>query len=400
MSMQAISFLIEKKISHSLGRAGVISTPHGDIKTPAFSVVGTKATVKAVTTEQLMEYVGVEVVLANAYHLYLEPGEEIIKEAGGLHKFMNWNGPTITDSGGFQVFSLGAGFESGLNKFTPKAGIKIKKRNDGASLVSIDEDGVSFKSYIDGSSHRFTPERSIEIQHNIGADIIFAFDECPSPTTTKEYQREAMERTHRWASRCLSFHKERGSNPQSLFGIVQGGPFKDLREESARALSTMDFDGYGIGGSYTKEDFDTILPLVNNILPENKPRHLLGIGEPRDLFAGVESGIDMFDCVSPTRVARTGTIYTKLGPINILNSRYRNDFSPIDVDTPSYTSENYTRAYLAHLFRSKEILGAVLASIHNLYFIVNVVKDIRQSILDECFFEFKEKFLSMYYGEK
>lgn len=400
MSMQAISFSLEKKIPHALGRAGVISTPHGDIKTPAFSVVGTKATVKALTTEQLVKYIGVEVVLANTYHLYLEPGEEIIKEAGGLHKFMNWNGPTITDSGGFQVFSLGAGFESGLNKFTPKAGIKIKKKNNSISLVSIDENGIFFKSYIDGSVHRFTPERVIEIQHNIGADIMFAFDECTAPTATKEYQKKAMERTHAWAKRCLAYHKEKGDGSQGLFGIVQGGPYSDLREESARILSTMDFDGYGIGGSYTKEDFDTVLPLVNNILPKNKPRHLLGIGEPRDLFAGVERGVDMFDCVSPTRVARTGMLYTKLGSINILNSKYRNDFSPIDVDTPSYTSENYTRAYLAHLFRSKEILGAVLASIHNLYFIVNVVKDIRQSILDERFFEFKEKFLSMYYGEK
>ncbi|MCW9054709.1 MAG: tRNA guanosine(34) transglycosylase Tgt [Candidatus Pacebacteria bacterium] len=399
--MSAISFRIDKRLPGRLGRAGVIKTPHGHIETPAFVVVGTKATVKALTPEQLLADVGAQAVLANTYHLYLEPGEEILKEAGGLHGFMNWQGPSFTDSGGFQVFSLGAGLGRGLSKFGPTnaAAIEDVRTETRETMVKIDEDGVSFQSYIDGSSHRFTPERSMEIQHAIGADIMFAFDECPSPTTTKEYQREAMERTHRWAERSLLHHKAQGGDAaQGLFGIVQGGAFEDLRKESAQTLAKMDFAGFGIGGSYTKEDFKEILPAVNSILPEEKPRHLLGIGEPADLFVGIEHGIDTFDCVAPTRIARNGMLYTKDGLINILNSKYRTDFSLIDPDTPSYTSNHYTRAYLAHLFRSKEMLGATLASIHNLYFIVTLVKDIRQSILDDRFDRFREEFLGRYLG--
>lgn len=397
--MSAISFKIEKKLPGRLGRAGVLKTPHGDIETPAFIVVGTKATVKALTPEQLLEHVGAQAVLANTYHLYLEPGEEVLKEAGGLQDFMNWQRPSFTDSGGFQVFSLGAGFGTSVGKFAPTEAVEDLRAESRKTLVKIDDDGVSFQSYIDGSEHRFTPERSMEIQHAIGADIIFAFDECPSPTTTKEYQREAMERTHRWAGRSLLHHKAEGGDlKQGLFGIVQGGAFEDLRVESAKAVGKMDFAGFGIGGSYTKEDFESILPAVNAILPEDKPRHLLGIGEPLDLFAGVESGIDTFDCVAPTRIARNGMLYTKRGLINILNSKYRTDLAPIDPDTPSYTSAHYTRAYLAHLFRSKEMLGATLASIHNLYFIVTLVKDIRQSILDGRFDEFRDDFMHLYYG--
>lgn len=398
---EALSFKLEKRLSDEIsgaqGRAGVISTPHGEIKTPAFIVVGTKATVKALTPEQLLEYVSPEAVLANTYHLYLEPGEEIMKGAGGLHRFMHWNGPTFTDSGGFQVFSLGAGFGGG-SKFGA-AGDQIEDERAALreTLVKIDEEGVSFKSYIDGSSHRFTPERSMEIQHAIGADIMFAFDECPSPSTTKEYQREAMERTHRWAERSLTHHKaSKSADTQALFGIVQGGKFEDLREESAKMIGGMGFDGFGIGGSYTKEDFKTVLPKVSAILPEGKPRHLLGIGEPLDLLMGIEHGMDTFDCVAPTRIARNGMLYTKHGLINIFNSKHRNDFSPIDPETPSYTSLNYTRAYLAHLFRSKEMLGATLASIHNLYFIVNLVKDAREALLEGRFAAFRDEFADSY----
>ncbi|MFC1731838.1 tRNA guanosine(34) transglycosylase Tgt [candidate division KSB1 bacterium] len=409
--MSEFSFKIEKKISGALGRAGVIRTPHGDIETPAFIVVGTKGTVKALTAEQLLE-TGVQSVLANTYHLFLEPGEEIVKEAGGLNKFMNWEGPTVTDSGGFQVFSLGAAFGKGVSKFA-KAEDIVEEGTDTrpnvynkelaqshGKLCIVDEDGVTFTSHIDGSMHRFTPERSIEIQHDLGADIIFAFDECTSPTADRAYQKEALDRTHRWAKRSILAHKQnyKALEEQWLFGIVQGGLEQDFREESAKELSKMDFDGYGIGGCFSKDGLDKSLKIVNSILPEEKPRHLLGIGEPIDLFIGIENGIDMFDCVAPTRIARTGSVYTSRGTINLFNAKYRNDFSPIDEKIPSYTSKNYTKAYLAHLFRSKEMLGATLASMHNLYFIVNLVKDIRASILEDRFYEFKDEFLKEYYG--
>ncbi len=403
--MSAISFKIEKQIEGQLGRAGVITTPHGKIETPAFTVVGTKATVKSVTPEQLKDYVGAQAVLANTYHLYLEPGESIVKESGGLNRFMNWSGPTLTDSGGFQVFSLGDAFESNATKFahdikesvTPviyDKNFSLKQ----ARLARIDEEGVTFTSHLDGSMHRFTAERSIEIQHNLGADIMFAFDECTSPTAPYEYQKEAMYRTHRWADRSLKAHLQNieASQKQGLYGVVQGGRYEDLRAESAETLAKMSFDGYGIGGSFTKKDLDATLKLVNGILPKEKPRHLLGIGDPLNIFDGIEKGVDTFDCVAPTRIARNGMLYTKSGAINILNSKYRNDFSAIDEDTPSYTSKNYTKAYLAHLFRSKEMLGATLASIHNLYFIVNLVKDIRQSILEDRFYEFRDEFMDKY----
>lgn len=395
--MSVITFTHEKEIPGRLGRAGVISTPHGNIETPAFIVVGTKATVKALTTKQLVEDIGAQAVLGNTYHLYLQPGEGVVAQGGGIGKFMHWDGPTFTDSGGFQVFSLGAGFGTNVGKFAKQGGDSVpnEANTEKKSLVTIDDDGVSFKSFLDGSKHRFTPERSMEIQHALGADIMFAFDECPSSTVSKEYQRTAMERTHAWAGRSLKYHQE-ARVQQGLFGIVQGGRFADLRKESAGVIGAMDFDGFGIGGSYTKEDFEEVIPAVNTILPKEKPRHLLGIGEPEDLFAGIEHGIDTFDCVHPTRIARTGVVYTKNGTINLFNSNYRNDFSSIDERIPSYTSQHYTKAYLAHLFRSKEMLGATLASIHNLYFIVNLVKDIRQSILDDRFFEFKEEFLTSY----
>lgn len=401
--MPSLKFKIEKKLKNGLGRAGVLTTPHGEIKTPAFVTVGTKATIKSLSPEQVRD-LGAQVVLANTYHLYLEPGEKTIKEAGGIHTFMNWRGPTMTDSGGFQAFSLGAAFGKGVSKIAK--GEVAEEENGGSqeepAMAKIDEDGVTFKSYIDGSEHKFTPERSIEIQHNIGADMIFAFDECTSPHATHTYQKEAMDRTHRWAQRSLDAHKKNieASKKQGLLGIVQGGRFQDLREESAKVISKMDFDGFGIGGSFTKEDMDTAVGWVNKLLPENKPRHLLGIGEPSDLFGGVENGSDLFDCVAPTRIARNGSLYTNNGRINIFNTQFRNDFTPIDTDCACYTCKNYTRAYIAHLFRSKEMFAAALASIHNLYFTVNLVDKIRQSILNGNFEKFKDSFLGNYYANK
>lgn len=401
--MHPITFKIEKELKGKLGRAGILTTPHGDIKTPAFVTVGTKATVKALTPEQVST-LGAQVVLANTYHLYLEPGDEIVREAGGLHAFMNWHGPTMTDSGGFQVFSLGAAFNSGAGKLSKVAqgGIivpgEVDKEDTAGKLAKIDEEGVTFKSYKDGSEHRFTPERSIEIQHNIGADMIFVFDECTSPIAPYEYQREAMDRTHRWAKRCLDFHESKeASVRQGLFGIVQGGRHKDLREESARTLGAMDFSGYGIGGSFDKDDMDTAVGWVNAILPKEKPRHLLGIGEPVDLFGAVENGCDLFDCVAPTRMGRNGSLHTQGGRININNARFVRDFTPIDDSCDCYTCKHYTRAYLAHLFRSNEMLAGTLASIHNLRFIITLVENMRTAIFDGTFEKLKTDFIARYY---
>ncbi len=394
-------FKIEKKLAGHMGRAGLVQTPHGSIETPAFVSVGTKATVKGLTPEMIRD-IGAQVVLANTYHLYLQPGDEIVKSAGGLHNFMNWHGPTMTDSGGFQVFSLGSAYGKGISKVTKEIDPQLllseaQDDPDKPRIATIDPDGVTFKSHLDGSSHYITPEKSIEIQHNLGADIIFAFDECTSPIEPIHYQREAMDRTHRWAKRSLAYHKSKeNSERQALFGIVQGGRYENLRKESAEELKAMDFDGYGIGGSFAKEDMTTAVQWVNEILPEEKPRHLLGIGEPEDLFSGVENGVDLFDCVAPTRAGRNGTIYTKDGKINMMNAKFVADMSPIDADCQCYTCKNYTRAYLAHLFRAKEMLAGTLSTIHNLHFIVTLVSDMRKAILEERFFEFKSEFLARY----
>jgi queuine tRNA-ribosyltransferase len=396
-----MNFKIEKKLKNSLGRAGVLSTPHGDIQTPAFVAVGTKATIKSLNPEQVKD-VGTQVVLGNTYHLYLQPGDEIVRDAGGIGKFMNWSGPTMTDSGGFQVFSLGAAYGKEISKVTKVTdpSLLIPERfddSDAPRLAKIGQDGVSFKSHLDGSIHYITPEKSIQIQHNLGADIIFAFDECTSPTEDLKYQEEALERTHRWAERSLEEHnKLNKENKISLFGIVQGGRDEGLRKKSAEFLKNLEFDGYGIGGSFAKEDMSTAVKWVNEILPEEKPRHLLGIGEPEDLFMGIENGVDLFDCVAPTRLGRNGTLYTKDGKIIVMNKKFRNDFSPIEKDCECYTCKNYTCAYIAHLFHGKEMLAGTLASTHNLFFIVNLVKKIRQSILDDNFFEFKKEFLKKY----
>jgi queuine tRNA-ribosyltransferase len=424
-----MQFKIEKKLKGALGRVGVISTPHGDILTPAFVAVGTKATVKSLSPVNIKE-ANTQVVLGNTYHLYLQPGDEIVRDAGGIGKFMNWKGPTMTDSGGFQVFSLGAAYGKEISKVIKitDPSLMIPERfddSDAPRLAKIGQDGVSFKSHLDGSIHYITPEKSIEIQHNLGADIIFAFDECTSPAEDLKYQEEALERTHAWAKRCLKRHIEieeekqsyaqvLGSQaqpdhspsfasplPQALFGIVQGGREESLRKKSAQVISEMrvngiGFDGFGIGGSFAKEDMETAVKWVNEVLPEEKPRHLLGIGEPEDLFMGIENGVDLFDCVLPTRLGRNGTIYTKTGKIIITNAKYRNDHTPIEEDCGCYTCQNHTRAYVAHLFHGKEMLAGTLASIHNLHFIVNLVHKIRQSIIEDTFYEFKEKFLSKY----
>lgn len=399
MNKAPVSFETIKQQPGTLGRAGVIHTPHGDIETPAFVVVGTKGTVKSLKPEDMREYVGNQVALANTYHLFLQPGDDVVKEAGGLHKFANWDMPTITDSGGFQVFSLGAAFGKGVTKFASgevtdskeKESLNVYSKEiaaDHGKLCIIDEEGVTFTSHHDGSMHRFTAERSIEIQHNIGADIIIAFDECTSPTADKDYQTEAMHRTHRWAKRSILAHKQNydALKTQGIYGVVQGGRHLDLRAESATALSAMDFDGFGIGGSFSKEDLGDALRVVNEILPEDKPRHLLGIGEPEDIVEGVSLGCDTFDCVAPTRIARTGTIYERTNEghkrTNLLNTKYQRDFSKPDESCDCYVCQNYTKAYLAHLFRSREMLGAHLASLHNLYYIVNFTKKLREQILE------------------
>ena len=408
-----ITFKIEVKGTGNLARAGVISTPHGTIETPAYVVVGTKASVKSLMPEDMNLYVGNQVTLANTYHLFLQPGHETIKAAGGLHEFAHWNMPTMTDSGGFQVFSLGAAFGKGVTKFATgeandetavpaRASLNVYSQKfaaDHGKLCIIDEDGVTFTSHIDGSMHRFTAERSIEIQHAIGADIIIAFDECTSPTADKAYQKEAMDRTHRWAKRSIMAHKQdyAALKKQGLYGVIQGGQFLDLRQESARALSAMDFDGFGIGGSFSKDDLGDSLRVVNEILPEDKPRHLLGIGEPEDIVQGVLMGCDTFDCVAATRIGRTGTIYIMTGEfkttpcgtftypvtkkINLNNNTYRTDHTKLDPLSQGYVAQTYTKAYVAHLFRAGEILGPHLASIHNLHFIVNFTKNLRDQLL-------------------
>ena len=402
------NFRIEKKIPNALGRAGVFQTPHGEIKTPCFVPVGTKATIKGMTPEMLQD-LGAQIVLANTYHLYLQPGDELVRDAGGLHKMMNWNGPITTDSGGFQVFSLGVAYGKGISKILHPAdpSMQIPERSSAdegvPKLATIGNDGVSFRSHIDGSLHYITPEKSIEIQHNLGADIIFAFDECTSPTEDLRYQNEALERTHAWAKRCLDYHVSKpNKETQALFGIVQGGRDEDLRRKSAKLIAGMEkdgitFDGFGIGGSFDKNDLHSAVRWVNEELPEEKPRHLLGIGEPEDLFEGVENGVDFFDCVAPTRNARSrGTLYTTFGRMNLMNAQYRSDFTPIEKDCGCYTCKSYTKAYISHLFRADEMLGGILCSIHNLYFIVHLVDNMREAILNGTFAEYKEEFFKTY----
>ena len=439
MAEKAFSFKKESSTRAAGARAGVLTTPHGTIKTPTFAPVGTKGAVRGVLPEQLRE-VGTQVVLANTYHLYLSPGEKLVQEAGGLAKFVGWAGPTITDSGGFQVFSLGVAYGKKISKFSPDDAVGLKDivspssdegltmskhglavyDEDVASqhgqLAIIDDEGVSFTSHLDGSLHRFTPERSVEIQHALGADIFFAFDECTAPTEPFEYQREAMERTHRWAERSLRAHQQNieANAKQMIFGIAQGGQFDDLRRESAKAIGSMGFDGFGLGGSFSKkygdDSLESALKMLAEIPPE-LPVHGLGVGEPGDILLAISHGVDLFDCVAPTRLARHGTIYTSRGPIHLKSEKYRTDLTPLsdecwDIVSPTsdvgltmshMPGQQFTKAYVAHLLHSGEMLGATICSLHNLHFILSLVAGAREAILENRFDQYREEFVKDYY---
>ncbi len=369
-------FKVLKKHSKSKARLGLIKTPHGDIHTPAFFPVATKATVKSLTPEDINQ-IGFEAILANTYHLYLQPGHKIIKKMGGLHKFMNWPGVITTDSGGFQVFSLGAALGTGIGKLV-KSDIDVDEKSQRVGKLSkVDYDGVDFTSHLDGSKHRFTPEVSIKIQEYLGADIILAFDECTSPLDDYQYTKKSMDRTHRWAERCLKAKKRKD---QALFGVVQGGLFKDLREASAKFIGQLPFEGFGIGGSFGKQEMNNALNWIIPYLPDDKPRHLLGIGYLDDLKGAIKQGIDLFDCVAPTRLARHGTFLTDSGEMNIFKSGFKTDKKPIIKGCQCYTCKNYTRSYIHHLFKAKEMLAARLATYHNLWFIYRFMEEIRQRI--------------------
>jgi len=388
------------------GRAGVIHTPHGDIRTPAFIPVGTKATVKGVLPEMLAD-LGAQAVLANAFHLYLQPGPDIVEAAGGLGTFMNWPHPTFTDSGGFQVMSLGAGLKKVIAMEATDVVRDDAATGGRARLSRVDEDGVDFRSPIDGSRHRFTPEVSMRVQHGLGADVIFAFDELTTLVNTREYQEASVARTERWAQRCLDEHvrltAERTGRPyQALFGVVQGAQYEDLRRGACRGLAGMrtpggeGFDGYGIGGALEKHAIGEIVGWCAEELPEEAPRHLLGISEPEDVFAAVEAGADTFDCVMPSRVARNAAIYTARGRYNVKQAACRTDFTPLEDGCDCYTCRHYTKAYLHHLVKGHEILAATLATIHNERFTVRLVDAIRASIEDGTFDAFRADFLGGY----
>ena len=426
--MRPLTFNIEAKSPGSQARAGVLVTPHGDIETPAFVGVATKATIKGVSSTDF-KALGLQTVIANTYHLYLSPGEDLVEKAGGVGKFMAFDGPTMTDSGGFQVFSLGVGFGKKVSKFAEQAeenseenglaerseenrgpfGKKILTPNvyneelatSHGKLAIIDEDGVSFTSHLDGTLHRFTPERSVEIQHKLGADIFFAFDECTEPTAPYEYQKEAMERTHRWAKRSLAAHRQNidANNKQAIYGIAQGGQFDDLRAESAKAIGEMGFDGFGLGGSFSKKYGENSLQSALEMLkflPEGMPVHGLGVGEPEDILLGAAHGVDTFDCVIPTRNGRTGTVFTANGKMNIERAEYKDDLSPLDPECQCPVCLKFTKAYIHHLFRTKEMLAPMLASQHNIYFLTNLTAQIRTSILNGNFEQFRDAFLAKY----
>ena len=366
-----IKYTLEVKDGNA--RAGVIETPHGKIETPVFMPVGTQATVKAMTKEELEE-INSQIILGNTYHLYLNPGDDLVDDFGGLHKFMRWNRPILTDSGGFQVFSLG-------------------------SLRRIKEEGVHFRSHLDGSKHFLSPEKSISIQNNLGSDIMMVLDECPPGMSSREYLIPSIERTTRWAKRCIDANKNK--DRQGLFAIVQGGIYEDLRDKSFEELSRYDedFAGYALGGlavGEPREDMYRILEYITPKLPENKPRYLMGVGEPLDMLEAVESGIDMMDCVQPTRIGRHGTVFTKYGRLVIKNKAYELDDRPLDEGCDCYACKNYTRGYIRHLFKAKEILGQRLATYHNLHFLIKLMNDSREAIKEGRFKEFKDEFIKNY----
>jgi queuine tRNA-ribosyltransferase len=401
-------FEVVSQLDEVRGRTGVITTPHGQIQTPAFIPVGTKGTVKSVLPESVRD-LGAQAVLSNAYHLYLQPGTEIIDAAGGLGSFMNWPLPTFTDSGGFQVLSLGVGFKKVLSMDSANTVESDVIAPGKDRLAHVDDEGVTFKSHLDGSMHRFTAEVSMQVQHAIGADIIFAFDECTTLMNSKEYQILAMRRTLEWAQRCIDEHerltKERSTKPyQMLFGVIQGAHYEDLRRKAAREIGELDFDGFGIGGAMDKETLGTIISWVVDELPENKPRHLLGIGEPLDLFVGAENGVDTFDCVAPTRNARNTALLTVEGRFNVSNAPSRGNNEPVDSECDCYTCLNYSQAYLHHAYKGNELIFPTLASIHNLRFTVSLVDQIREHMQAGTYFEFKrdwvERFTTGRYAKK
>ena len=382
-------FSFELRTTDGKARTGQLTTPHGIIETPSFAAVGTQATVKALSAEDLRR-IGTQVIITNAYHLHLLPGEDLIEKMGGLHQFMGWNGPLMTDSGGFQIFSQGAGREHGVGKIAPifpeehDRGGHFRSRK-GKPLVRVDEDGVEFTSYLDGSTHRFTPEGVIEIEGKLGADIVFVLDECTSPLHDYDYTKAAMERTHRWAVRALEAFRARSVPGQALFGIVQGGAYRDLREESTAFIGGQVFDGFAVGGSLgrSKAEMHQVLEWTTGMLPPQKPRHLLGIGDIEDIFQVVKRGVDLFDCVAPTRMARTGTLLATREErfrMHILNARFRDDSRPVDEACGCYTCSNHSRAYLRHLFLAKEPSAVRLASIHNLHFLESLMSRVRTAI--------------------
>ena len=368
---QAIEYELLHEDKKTGARRGILHTPHGDIQTPVFMPVGTQATVKSMTPEELKQ-IGAQIILSNTYHLYLRPGEKLVKEAGGLHNFMNWDRPILTDCGGFQVFSL-------------------------SDLRTISEDGVEFKSHLDGSKHFFSPEKVMQIEEDLGADIIMSFDECCPYPSTYEYTKKSMERTTRWAKRCKAAHKN--TDKQGLFGIIQGGFYKDLRKKSAEDLIELDFPGYAIGGisvGEPKEEFLEILRYVTPLMPKDKPRYLMGVGTPDYLIEAAIAGIDMCDCVLPTRIARNGTAMTWNGKVVVRNATYERDFTPLDPECDCYTCKNYTRAYIRHLVKCNEILGVRLLSIHNLYFLTKLMERVRMEIEKDNLAQFRDEFYKKY----
>lgn len=366
-------FTVIKKSSECAARLGTLETAHGSINTPVFMPVGTQGTVKTISNEELHSC-GAEIILGNSYHLYLRPGVEILEAAGGLAKFTGWNGPTLTDSGGFQIFSL-------------------------KTLRRMNSEGVEFRSHIDGSKHFFTPEKSIEIQQKIGADIIMCFDECPPYPCTREYAKKAADLTVEWAKKCKETHERRGNGKQLLFGIIQGSVYDDLRLENARKTVEIDFPGYAFGGLSVGEPRDEMVSVLEKtacIIPQDKPRYLMGVGTPKDIFEAVERGIDMFDCVLPTRNGRNGQAITSFGKLNIQNAEFMKDFSPLDSRCGCPACSGYSRAYLNHLFRAQEILALRLLSLHNTYFMIKLLSQIRESLKNGSFMSFKDNFLSGY----
>ena len=371
--MYAVKYELIKTCKQTGARLGRLHTPHGVIETPIFMPVGTQATVKAMTPEELKE-IGSQIILSNTYHLYMRPGHDLIERAGGLHKFMNWDKPILTDSGGFQVFSLGP-------------------------LRKIKEEGVEFRSHLDGSKHFLSPEKATEIQNALGSDIIMAFDECAPYPADRQYVKNSLERTTR-LERCKAAHKY--PEKQALFGIVQGGMYKELREQSAKEITAIDLPGYAIGGLSVGEPKDMMYEVLDYtvpLLPEDKPRYLMGVGSPDDLLEGVLRGIDMFDCVLPTRIARNGTAMTSQGKVVVRNASYAEDFTSLDPECDCYTCKNYTKAYLRHLIKCNEILGARLLTIHNLHFLLKMMENVREAIKEDRLLDYKKDFFEKYYGK-